>query len=129
MLLMAEGGITRDKAATLNAAGGTSLSLTWAVNPTPGSKVIVAATHATGGTTVLSVTDNGTTPATFTLDRTVAGGAHPMYFYRVNNITLPASGSYVVTFNYSGASGGATGWGQSYLGVAGRRPVLAATAG
>jgi hypothetical protein len=69
---------------------------TWAVNPAAGSTVLMTI-WAADSETISSVVDNGSTPTTFTLDATHDANGQSAYIYRANNITLPASGSYVVT--------------------------------
>jgi hypothetical protein len=90
-----------NKATVLSASNGGSL--TWATNPTAGQKVLVAAFSLTGES-ISSVADNGVTPTTYTLDygpETDSAG-NQIWFYRADSITLPSSGSYVVTVTGSG---------------------------
>lgn len=104
--------ITRDQPSALFAAGGTTAAVTWSVNPTAGSKVLLAFTFP-NAVTVSSVKDNGTSQTTFTQD--LNNGR--LFFFRGDNISLPSSGSYIVTITLSGAGGGTTAFGYSYLGV------------
>jgi len=112
--------ITRDQ---VSAAGiwstGSSWAATWSVNPEAGSSVLIAVSLH-GAATITSVTDNGTTPATFTLDLSETYGSgstlHGSYIYRADGITLPSSGSYAVTVAMSSSSGSGSSAGVSYLG-------------
>lgn len=108
--------ITLDQKATLLVAGGTSFALTWAVNPTAGSKVLCACTQV-NKLIPTSIVDNGTTPTNLTLDASYQTASRNVLIYRGDNITLPSTGSYKVTFTYGSATGGAVHYGSTYLGV------------
>jgi hypothetical protein len=111
--------ITRGQASGLAVVGsGTSLAVTWGVNPSAGNTILVFVQCANAPS---SVVDNGTTPSTFTLDKSTAGG-QGAYIYRANNITLPGAGSYSVTVTTSTLTtiGGA---GIEYAGVASGPPT------
>jgi Glycosyl hydrolase family 26 len=77
---------------------GTVCTATWSVNPAAGSSILLFVQSGLPALQPTSVVDNGTTPATFTLDasNTSVNGTG-CYIYRADNITLPASGSYTVT--------------------------------
>jgi hypothetical protein len=86
--------ITRGQLSTLASVGSAAtLTTTWGTNPAAGSTILVFVQYAG---TITSVVDNGTTPATFTLDKGTNSGKGA-YIYRANNITLPGGGSYAVT--------------------------------
>src|SRR5690242_4858677 len=88
--------ITRGQLSGLAATGGaSSLNVTWGTNPAAGSKILVAV--FTGSAIPNSVTDNGTSPATFTRDVTDTARPNKAFIYRGDNITLPGAGSYTVT--------------------------------
>src|SRR6266568_5150002 len=115
--------ITRGQKSSLAAVGsGTSLAVTWSVNPAAGNTILVFVQCAN---VPVTVADNGTTPATFTLDKSTAGG-QGAYIYRANNITLPSAGSYAVTITTSVATTiGAAGI--EYAGVASGAPTAASS--
>jgi hypothetical protein len=97
--------ITRDQVSSFSpTAEVSSAVVTWSANPTAGAKALVALASS-GPSDITSVTDNGTTPATFTLDVTLTAGAADdgVCIYRADNITLPSAGSYKVTITYSAA--------------------------
>lgn len=100
-----------------------TITLTWATPPAAGSKVLVSVCSATGPT-VVSVTDNGVTPATFSQDAAASafGAFVDVYIYRADDITLPPAGPYEVTVTFTANTFGfATG--ASYLGVATGAPA------
>src|SRR6185437_9944001 len=108
-------GITIDQTSSLAQTGsGSSVVCTWTTNPTAGAKVLV---YVQLGNTPTSVIDNGVTPSTFILDA-ASSLAAKCYVYRADGITLPASGSYTVTVNYTPGSSTIQARGRSYLGVA-----------
>src|SRR6266568_7619818 len=111
--------ITRGQKSSLAAVGsGTSLAVTWSANPSAGNTILVFVQCANVPTTVA---DNGTTPSTFTLDKSTAGG-QGAYIYRASNITLPSAGSYSVTVTTSVSTTiGAAGI--EYAGVASGAPT------
>jgi hypothetical protein len=114
-------GITIDQTSGLAQIGsGSSAVCTWAANPTAGAKVLV---YVQLGATPTSVVDNGTTPSTFVLDA-LSSIAAKCYVYRADNITLPASGQYHVTVNYTPGSATIQARGRSYLGVAAGPPTV-----
>ena len=86
---------TKGQSAAAQVASGTTAAATFATNPTAGNTVLVFV--QTNGT-ISSVTDNGSTPRTFTRDASTTAGKGA-YIYRANSITLPASGAYKVTVN------------------------------
>src|SRR6266704_3253737 len=91
--------VTRGQKSTVGqTASGSTVVTSWGTNPAAGSSVLV---FVQSSVTPTSVADNGTTPATFTLD---AGGGSTTgaYVYRANGITLPSSGAYHVTVTISG---------------------------
>jgi hypothetical protein len=91
--------ITRGQKSALAQVGGgagTTLAVTWSVNPSAGSTILLFVQSGTPALTPSSVQDNGTTPRTFTLDQSSTSGAG-CYIYRANSITLPGAGSYTVT--------------------------------
>jgi hypothetical protein len=111
--------ITRGQVSTLGVVGsGTTASTSWGTNPVAGSKVLVAV-QINDVSSVLTVTDNGATPRTFTLDATANGNGSitPVYIYRADNITLPGAGSYAVTVSTSGVAHGIQAGGVEYKGV------------
>src|SRR6266568_615996 len=115
--------ITRGQKSSLAAVGsGTSLAVTWSVNPSAGNTILVFVQCANVPT---AVADNGTAPATFTLDKSTAGG-QGAYIYRANNVTLPSAGSYTVTVTTSVSTTiGAAGI--EYAGVAAGAPTAASS--
>src|SRR6266568_4544285 len=115
--------ITRGQKSSLAAVGsGTSLAVTWSVNPAAGNTILVFVQCAN---VPVTVADNGTTPATFTLDKSTAGG-QGAYIYRANNVSLPSAGSYTVTVTTSVATTiGAAGI--EYAGMAAGAPTAASS--
>ena len=100
------GSIGRGQASGLGqvpGGAGTVCVATWVVNPQAGSSILLFVQSGNPPLQPTSVVDNGTTPATFTLDasNTSANGTG-CYIYRADAITLPASGSYAVTVTDSG---------------------------
>lgn len=108
--------ITRDQKSSVlgGSSTGAAVSLTWPVNPQAGSSVVfnVNLNQAAAPT---GITDNGTTPGTFTLDSSNVASSHGTWIYRCDGITLPSAGSYAISFTApNGIFYGAAG--QSYLG-------------
>jgi hypothetical protein len=106
--------IVRGQKSTLaSAASGASLATSWGTNPVAGSTVLIFVQYNVVPT---SVVDNGTTPSTFTLDKsTTAGkGAH---VYRANNISLPSAGAYSVTASLPSSTQAISIMGIAYTGV------------
>lgn len=109
-------------ATTLAGATPGTLTLSWATLPTAGSSAFVQVALAGAGT-ITSVTDNGTSPVTFTRD-VIDTPNGVVSLYRGNNITLPSSGSYHVTIVTTG--GGAVDYhagGATFTGLAGGSPT------
>jgi hypothetical protein len=117
--------VPRDQAsAVFNSASSTTAPITWSgANPLPGTKVLVVVAANTS-TAPTSVTDNGAVQTTFTLDQSNTASAHGVWIYRGDNISLPASGSYVVTATWAAAHE-LSGLGQSYTGLAAGGPGTA----
>jgi hypothetical protein len=68
--------------------------------PTAGAKALLGIwAFKSGGSTISSVSDNGTTPATWVLDAHFqsANTNADLWIYRANSITLPSSGSFTIT--------------------------------
>lgn len=84
-------------AAMVSSASSAGLSAPFTSNPAAGSKVLVAI--QAGLAAGLTVTDNGTTPATFRQDAACfnVSGMPSVFVFRADNITLPASGVYTVS--------------------------------
>jgi len=109
--------ITRDQTATSSTnINVPTFTLTWSVNPTAKSKVIVEICSVFA--TVVSVVDNGTTPTTFTQDasQTAFTNFHN-YVFRADAVSLPGAGSYTVTVTLSSNTNAYFASGRSYLGV------------
>ena len=116
--------ITRGQLSTLASVGSAAtLTTTWGTNPAAGSTILVFVQY---GGTITGVTDNGTTPAAFTLDKGTNSGKGA-YIYRANNITLPSAGSYAVTVTVS-AAGTIDIAGVEYIGVKAGAPDAANSA-
>ena len=80
-------------------------SVSWGTNPQAGSKVLlgISAFYGGGGApTIVSVADNGTSPATWVADLSFLNsfGNGEQWIYRADGITLPASGGWVVTVTW-----------------------------
>ena len=109
--------VTRDQPGALSVSTGTtSLAVTWATNPTAGAKVLVSVFLNNATNIVTSVKDNGTSQSTFTLDQSFNLSGAFLLIYRADGISLPGSGSYVVTVTLS-TSASVQAAGGSYLGV------------
>ena len=97
--------ITRDTRTTIaTSSSSASLTATFTSNPAAGAKVLVAVQAVPGNT--LTVTDNGATVSTFTMDScclNATGSIPSVYIYRADNITLPGAGTYAVTVAQSPA--------------------------
>lgn len=114
--------IALDRVSTENHVGtGTSLTTTFAVNPVAGATVICCVQAATN--VGVQVVDNGTTPKTFTLDQQGTPGASKGgMIFRADNITLPASGQYILTFSHTDTAGTISMAAASFTGVASGGP-------
>ncbi len=85
---------------TLGHAGlAASVTTTFSVNPTAGSKILCAVQGTSVGTNV-QCTDNGTTPATWILDASTDVGGEHIHLFRADGITLPSSGTLIVTASF-----------------------------
>ena len=105
--------ITRDQVSNLyTSAGSSTAAITFGTNPLPGTTVIVAIANVSGSPVL---TDNGTTPTTFTQDASNTVNTNNIHIYRADDITMPASGGYQINVT----SGGNTFAAQaiSYIGV------------
>lgn len=108
------GGAVRDQTSSLMSSG----VITWPVNPTPGAKALIWVAQA--GVSTPSVSDNGTTPATWVNDQSNTASSQGVWIFRADNITLPASGQFAVS-----VTGGGMGGGETYLGLAPGGPAAA----
>jgi hypothetical protein len=82
--------------------------------------------HAAAGT-FLTLTDNGTSVSTFTLDAGTTAQPGGIWLYRANGISLPSSGNYIVTIASSTTAGTIAGGGIAYTGVASGAPTATNT--
>lgn len=129
-------GLTRDTTSNLftstTVTSPGTFTITFSVNPTAGSSVVVALGINGNGValSVVSVKDNGTTQSTFTADAVKTGTPnHVSWIYRADGISLPASGTYSITVTLSGTSTGVSvsAGAASYLGKASGGPVATST--
>lgn len=102
----------------------TTFTITWTTNPAPGAKVLL---FIGSDMSVTSVTDNGTTPRTFTDDADNGGASGWVYIWRADSITLPATGQYAVTVVMGAGATLDLAAARSYTGVATGGPVATNT--
>lgn len=109
----AGGGVFTDSSSIIATSTSGTLTITFTVAPTPGAKALIWVTQ--NSATPPSVSDNGTTPATWVLDVSQAGTTNGIYIFRADNITLPSAGNWVVTVTGASKLSGA---GRTILGAA-----------
>lgn len=85
-------------------ASGTTVGTSFGTNPVAGSKILLGVqSNTTNG--LITISDNGTTPATWVLDKSQETAGKHAFIYRADNITLPSAGSLTVTYTHSAAAG------------------------
>jgi hypothetical protein len=120
-MAITRGALSGDPTAGVPAAvpSATTLAVAWATGnqPAAGSKVLVYVQQGgiTSGNT--SLADNGTTPATWVLDKNTVSG-HGVAVFRADGITLPSSGKFTVTVTSTQSAGTIVAGGVAYAGVA-----------
>lgn len=117
--------VLHDQSATLSTGtGATTIVVTWGTNPTPGTKALVIIGF-TNGVAPTSLTDNGTTPATWVKD---VDNPTVEQLWRADGITLPSSGNFAVTAHFAASSGDFHGGGSTFTGLAAGGPTTSAHA-
>jgi len=81
-------------------------STSFGTNPSSGDKIVLAiwAFFSGGGPpTISSVTDNGTSPATWVVDVSITDALNNgvVWIYRADNVSLPSAGSLAITVNWT----------------------------
>jgi hypothetical protein len=101
---------------------GTTRTATFGANPQIGSKVCVYVWVFNTSPAPTSVTDNASTPNTYTQDKTATGNSMACFIYRSDITHLPNSGTLAVTVTF-GSNRAFTAGARSYLGLAAGGPT------
>jgi hypothetical protein len=117
-------------ASSASVANNGTIATGWATTqPVAGGKVLVY-TQFPGPAAQLTVTDNGVTPATFSLATGTNATSQGAWVFYGDNITLPSAGNYTVsTVQKSGGAVTMSTFGIAYTGVNAGPPFLSAVNG